>query len=122
MESSDWPSMSIKPGATTFPAASMVRARDAAARLPMAAILPSLMPTSAEYQGEPVPSMRWKGRGDCACEAQDARNSAKARRDFRFRSFIRFLFVSNLVEPSLCDGKQLLRGESRLRELAIRMR
>ena len=56
---SDWPSMSMKPGATTLPAASMVRLRGAAERLPMAAILPSRMPRSPEYQGEPVPSMMW---------------------------------------------------------------
>ena len=59
MVSSDWPSMSMKPGATTLPAASMVRLRGAAARLPMAATFPSRMPTSPEYQGEPVPSMMW---------------------------------------------------------------
>ena len=29
------------------------------ARLPMAAIWPSRMPTSPQYQGEPVPSMMW---------------------------------------------------------------
>ena len=34
-------------------------ARRCAQRLPMAAILPSRMPTSPEYQGEPVPSMMW---------------------------------------------------------------
>ena len=49
----------MKPGVTTLPAASMVRLRGAAARLPMAAILPSRTPTSPEYQGEPVPSMMW---------------------------------------------------------------
>ena len=47
----------IKPGATTLPPASIVRFRGAAARLPMAATFPSRMPTSPEYQGEPVPSM-----------------------------------------------------------------
>src|SRR5690242_10456487 len=51
--------MSIKPGATTLPPASMVRVRDALARFPMAAILPSRIPTSAEYHGEPVPSTMW---------------------------------------------------------------
>ena len=39
--------------------ASMVRVRGASLRLPMAAILPSRMPMSPEYQGEPVPSMMW---------------------------------------------------------------
>src|ERR1035438_8912961 len=51
--------MSMNPGATTLPAASMVRLRGAAVRLLMAAFLPSRMPTSPEYQGEPVPSMMW---------------------------------------------------------------
>src|SRR5712691_2388168 len=37
----------------------MVRVRGAAARLPIAAILPSRIPMSPEYQGEPVPSMIW---------------------------------------------------------------
>jgi len=49
----------MKPGATTLPAASMVRWRWAAERLPMAAIFPSRMPRSPEYHGEPVPSMMW---------------------------------------------------------------
>ena len=49
----------MKPGATTLPAASMVRLRGAAERLPMAAIFPSRMPRSPEYHGEPVPSMMW---------------------------------------------------------------
>ena len=42
-----------------FPAASIVRLRAAPKRLPMAAIRPSRMPTSPEYQGEPVPSTMW---------------------------------------------------------------
>src|SRR5437762_13847791 len=37
----------------------MVRVRGVAARLPIAAILPSRIPMSPEYQGEPVPSMIW---------------------------------------------------------------
>src|SRR5216683_2412621 len=51
--------MSMKPGATTLPAASIVLLRGAAARLPMAATFPSRMPRSPEYQGDPVPSMMW---------------------------------------------------------------
>ena len=47
----------MNPGATTLPAASIVRLRGLRPRLPMAAILPSRMPMSPEYQGEPVPSM-----------------------------------------------------------------
>src|SRR5690348_11101134 len=35
----------------------MVRARSAEARFPMAVIFPLRIPTSPEYQGEPVPSM-----------------------------------------------------------------
>src|SRR6266704_366566 len=54
---SDCPSMSMKPGATTMPPASMVRARGASLRLPMEDIFPSRIPISPEYQGEPVPSM-----------------------------------------------------------------
>src|SRR6476661_6315570 len=56
---SDCPSMSMKPGATTRPWASIVRLADAPARRPIAAIRPSRMPTSAAYQGEPVPSITW---------------------------------------------------------------
>src|SRR5258708_1049255 len=56
---SDCPSMSMKPGATTFPRASMVRERCAPLRLPMEAIFPARIPISPEYQGEPVPSMTW---------------------------------------------------------------
>src|SRR5437870_9873746 len=48
--------MSMKPGATTSPLASIVRLRGASARLPMATIRPSRIPMSPEYQGEPVPS------------------------------------------------------------------
>ena len=39
--------MSIKPGVTVFPAASMTVPACAADRSPMAAIFPSVMPTSA---------------------------------------------------------------------------
>src|SRR5437879_2985122 len=56
---SDWPSMSMKPGATTWRRASMVRLRGASRRFPIAAIFPSRIPISPEYQGEPVPSMMW---------------------------------------------------------------
>src|ERR1700720_434272 len=56
---SDCPNISIKPGATTLPWASMVRVRASADRLPMAAIFPRRMPMSPEYQGEPDPSMMW---------------------------------------------------------------
>jgi hypothetical protein len=56
---SDWPSMSMNPGATTMPRASIVRFVGASARRPMAAIFPARIPTSAAYQGDPVPSMTW---------------------------------------------------------------
>jgi len=55
--SSDCPSMSMKPGATIFPCASIVCFAGAPARRPIAAIRPSRMATSAAYQGEPVPSI-----------------------------------------------------------------
>ncbi len=54
--SSDCPSMSMNPGATTFPWASIVRFAAALPRSPIAAIRPSRIPTSPEYHGEPVPS------------------------------------------------------------------
>jgi hypothetical protein len=49
--------MSMKPGATTLPLASIVRLRAAEERLPMAEMRPSRIPMSPEYHGEPVPSM-----------------------------------------------------------------
>src|SRR5579883_1981525 len=49
--------MSIKPGATTIPRASIVRERGAPARLPIAAIFPPRSPMSPECHGDPVPSM-----------------------------------------------------------------
>src|ERR1700674_1760557 len=67
--------MSIKPGATTMPRASMVRVRGASFRFPMATTLPSRIPTSPEYQGDPVPSMMWPltmttSNGDASGAAQ----------------------------------------------------
>jgi hypothetical protein len=53
---SDCPSMSMNPGATTLPCASIVSLRGASCRLPMAAMRPARIPTSPEYHGEPVPS------------------------------------------------------------------
>ena len=57
--SSDCPSMSMKPGATTLPAASIVCFRGGVRQRPIAAMRPSRMPTSPEYHGEPVPSTTW---------------------------------------------------------------
>ena len=53
---SDWPSMSMKPGATTRPVASMRRLARAPERSPTAAIRSPITPTSARRQGAPVPS------------------------------------------------------------------
>src|SRR5436190_20470581 len=53
---SDCPSMSMKPGATMRPVASMRSFAGASASRPIAAIRPFLMPTSAAYHGDPVPS------------------------------------------------------------------
>ncbi len=49
----------MKPGATTCPFASIRRVAAALARFPIAVMRPLRMPTSAAYQGEPVPSMTW---------------------------------------------------------------
>src|ERR1035441_5977857 len=54
---SDCPSMSMNPGATTMPRASMLRRAGWPSRCPTAAILPARMPMSPAYHGEPVPSM-----------------------------------------------------------------
>src|SRR5882724_1166524 len=59
MVSSDWPSMSMNPGAMTSPCASMtVRALTAPSR-PIAAMWPALIARSPAYQGDPVPSTMW---------------------------------------------------------------
>ena len=49
--------MSMKPGATTRPRASIRRPADIRASEPIAAIRPARMPTSAWNQGVPVPSI-----------------------------------------------------------------
>src|SRR5438105_14155737 len=49
--------MSINPGATTIPRASMERRAGAFPRFPTAAILPPRMATSPAYHGDPVPSI-----------------------------------------------------------------
>ena len=54
---SDCPSMSMNPGATTMPRASIVRLAGASVSRPMAAIFPARIPISAAYHGDPVPSM-----------------------------------------------------------------
>src|SRR5436190_16177558 len=73
---SDCPSMSMKPGATMRPVASMRSFAGASASRPIAAIRPFLMPTSAAYHGDPVPSTtcpfritRSKGARGPACRA-----------------------------------------------------
>ena len=62
MVRSDWPSMSMNPGATTAPAASTVRAALAPASRPIAAMRPPRIPMSPAYHGEPVPSTTWPFR------------------------------------------------------------
>ena len=57
MFNSDWPSMSMKPGATISPFASMVVRAVASGNRPIATMRPSRMATSPWYHGEPVPSM-----------------------------------------------------------------
>ena len=54
--SSEWLWMSMKPGATTSPVASMIFAALRLFRSPTAAIRPPRIPTSAMRQGLPVPS------------------------------------------------------------------
>ena len=49
--------MSMNPGATTSPVASIVRAASASPSLPIAAIRPASMAMSASYRGLPVPSI-----------------------------------------------------------------
>jgi hypothetical protein len=62
MEASDCPSMSIKPGATIMPRASIIRLASAPSSAPICTIRPFRTATSPEYQGEPVPSMMWPPR------------------------------------------------------------
>ena len=51
---SDWPSMSMKPGATIVPrGVDLSACAVAPARRPIAAMRPSRMPTSAAYHGDP---------------------------------------------------------------------
>src|SRR5689334_2385373 len=69
--SSEWLCISMKPGATTRPRASIDRAAVRSPSRPMAAIFPPRMPTSATNDGLPVPStmrpsrMRMSKSGDC---------------------------------------------------------
>src|SRR5436309_3052429 len=75
--------MSMKPGATTIPRASMLRHAGAPESRPIAAILPARIPTSAAYHGEPVPSITWplwmtRSKGGKAAAAASA-NSIKWR-------------------------------------------
>ncbi len=57
METSEWACMSMKPGHTTWPVASIVSLRSAAAKSPTASIRPSAIATSARYAAAPVPSI-----------------------------------------------------------------
>src|SRR5450755_6403 len=56
---SDCPSMSMNPGETMSPRASIDFFAAAPFRLPMAVMRSPVMPMSAEYQGLPEPSMIW---------------------------------------------------------------
>src|SRR5262245_36798351 len=53
---SEWVCTSMNPGVTMRPAASMIRPAGSCARSPMAAIVASLIPTSARRPTAPVPS------------------------------------------------------------------
>ncbi len=57
-KSSDWPSMSMKPGATTRPVTSTRVGAVARLRSPMAAMRSPEMARSARTHGAPVPSTR----------------------------------------------------------------
>jgi hypothetical protein len=46
----------MKPGATIMPLASMIRRASEPENVPISAILPLRIPTSPEYQGDPLPS------------------------------------------------------------------
>src|SRR5690349_6947396 len=72
--------MSMNPGATTMPRASMVFRAGAPARSPMAAICPFRIPTSPAYQGEPVPSMMWPLRMTRSYGADAAANRSRGAR------------------------------------------
>src|SRR4030081_59733 len=102
---SDWPSMSIKPGATTLFLASIVLVRMVADRLPMAAIFPPRMPISPEYQGEPEPSIMWPlvmtrskaALGTCAreLETQKRKRSSTIKELARIREVLLFIGGAN---------------------------
>ncbi len=57
-KSSDWPSMSMKPGATTSPVTSTRVVAAARLRSPMATMRSPVMARSARTHGAPVPSTR----------------------------------------------------------------
>src|ERR1700678_3458688 len=121
---SDWPSLSMNPGATTLPAASIVRLRGEAERLPMAATLPSRMPRSPEYQGEPVPSIMWplvmtrsKGSDDCASDERVAPRSKNGGEQVEQFGILHCFLISRTVtkysdwilnqrRPTLCESPQ----------------
>ena len=57
MVNSDCPNMSMNPGVTIIPAASMVCFALPRISVAISTMRPPLMASSPEYQGEPVPSM-----------------------------------------------------------------
>src|ERR1035441_1920613 len=91
MESSDWPSMSINPGATTMPFASMTRCPDDGASTPICAFRPCRMPISPAYHGDPVPSTMWQlrtSRSNCCASAPTVSARAITRKQ-KYRSIAR---------------------------------
>ena len=66
---SEWVLMSMKPGATARPAASMVFAAGSSIGEPIAAIRPSLMATSAATPALPLPSNTSPPRIRMSCTA-----------------------------------------------------
>ena len=86
--------MSMKPGATVRPEASMRRVAGAPARFPIVAIRPSRMPTSAETAGVPSPSITdppvmTRSYGVCAADWAQAESSS--RRSVRIQIMIESL-------------------------------
>src|SRR5262252_6572806 len=100
--------MSMKPGATTMPCASIFCFALACERLPIAATLPSRIPMSPKYQGEPVPSMTWPWvmiTSNDGCCATQQRNRANRKSDIertrkrRMGPFLASIFCNQDSQP-----------------------
>jgi hypothetical protein len=113
--------MSMNPGATAIPAASIVESAFAVTRDPMATILPSRMPTSPEYQGEPVPSMMWPLRiirsNCCCCAVSEVKNPARPKMQRRKRK--RFPVGFNPAKQELQSRKHEKQTKTRKQTNAI---